>query len=1212
VTKYKGKVEHVRGICIEGWLQGGRAEEAVDVRLDIDDRDAGAGIADQNRPDLHAAGVDDARGFSLTVPLHLRDGRVHKITVRAGVERQRLGLYPLIAVIERTALKGPDGLPPKAMPAPSSRVTVVMPPHLEGFCDGVRNGAVYGWIRDREAAEPVRVTLFVDNVEILTAPAGGFRKDVHEAGMGTGSSGFNFALPQYLHDGQPHRVDVRLAEDHGHALFAPVFITVDPPEGSDIVFRGQIDAIQSGKARTLVRGWLSDADGGEIAGPVVLSLGGESVTVPCLAQAPEEGPAAGRRACFAVVFPTLAKMPAVLSATAGGLTQKLALDGRAVRKAPLAGYVQAAGDAGLSGYAVDLDSTAGPATVALCVADLKTTAFPLGGGACVHDAAGPLPVHFRLTAAEVLDAARAADSGFALSGDTAAVKVAGTDGETVRIRANRPIRLHVEHFTETRVSGWAIDPVDKDRLAGFDVYVDDVRYQTVTAAGERGDLIAKGLTHQGGGFRLTPFNPHEEDADVRIRFAPQHTRDFLPIRPDLLNLRPHPPAPLRGLFPHLQAARDRPVVVVLMAVDAETARPALEAVLRETGRPLRILVAGRGGAALKRDFPIVESLAATDLQLVAQRTGDADLVLVAAGTLVTPKWLNGLRAAAYSEPRIATATPLANAGGAFAVPEAGLINSLPPGFDFGDMARLVRRAARGDYPRVPFGGGHCLYIRRDALDRLGGFAEAETAQDFCLRATRAGALHIVDDRTYVGAADSETAVSGGYPEYPVLKQAFEAGESLLGVRWRIRAALAGKGGDGANAEPGLPQPRIAYVISTRSGGTPQTNRDLMAAVAANYDTWVIACDSRTVEVMAFRDGKEITVETLTLRTPVTPALHRNADYDDALAYVLLKYGFELVHIRHLGWHGANLPQICAAIGLPVIFSLHDFYTVCPSIKLLDESGTHCGGVCTAGAGDCAVELWPQSDFPPLKNGFIHRWRDIFADSFAGVDAFVTTSPGARDLFRSVYAGLAAADFRVIPHGRTFAQVAPAAVRPQPGERLKILVPGNISPAKGADLINAMVALDTDKRLEFHILGDSGRVAKGDTVILHGLYRREDFAAKVAAIAPHIGVVLSIWPETYCHTLTEMWAGGIPVAGIDCGAVGERLAEHGGGWRLPLGVTAAEALAQLAAITGEDWARRVAEVVAWQEGHGRIHDTAWMGGQYEDLYRTVLARRMAQA
>src|SRR3546814_20824673 len=45
---------------------------------------------------------------------------------------------------------------------------------------------------------------------------------------------------------------------------------------------------------------------------------------------------------------------------------------------------------------------------------------------------------------------------------------------------------------------------------------------------------------------------------------------------------------------------------------------------------------------------------------------------------------------------------------------------------------------------------------------------------------------------------------------------------------------------------GKPRPRIMYVISTRVGGTPQTNADLMHAVAGSWDCYALRSEERRV------------------------------------------------------------------------------------------------------------------------------------------------------------------------------------------------------------------------------------------------------------------------------------------------------------------------------------------------------------------------------
>src|SRR3546814_11738306 len=83
------------------------------------------------------------------------------------------------------------------------------------------------------------------------------------------------------------------------------------------------------------------------------------------------------------------------------------------------------------------------------------------------------------------------------------------------------------------------------------------------------------------------------------------------------------------------------------------------------------------------------------------------------------------------------------------------------------------------------------------------------------------------------------------------------------------------------------------------------------------------------------------------------------------------------------------------------------------------------------------------------------------------------------------------------------------------------------------------------QLQFHLLGTGDSDLK-DCVVDHGAYERTHFAELAGAIKPHIAVVLSIVPETWCHTLTVSWASGIPVLYLDRRAVGATVRATAGG------------------------------------------------------------------
>jgi hypothetical protein len=151
-------------------------------------------------------------------------------------------------------------------------------------------------------------------------------------------------------------------------------------------------------------------------------------------------------------------------------------------------------------------------------------------------------------------------------------------------------------------------------------------------------------------------------------------------------------------------------------------------------------------------------------------------------------------------------------------------------------------------------------------------------------------------------------------------------------------------------------------------------------------------------------------------------------------------------------------------------------------------------------------------------------------------------------------------------------------------------------------------------VEFHILVTAEGGASGPGLTLHGTYSRDEFAERARAIAPDIGAVLSRWPETHSHTLTELWAAGLPVLGIDLGAVGERLRAQGGGWLVPPDSSPGAVLERLAAIARDPagLSRRRLELRAWQQGEGAARDTAAMAADYDRLYRELRDRRLAFA
>ena len=602
-----------------------------------------------------------------------------------------------------------------------------------------------------------------------------------------------------------------------------------------------------------------------------------------------------------------------------------------------------------------------------------------------------------------------------------------------------------------------------------------------------------------------------------------------------------------------------------------------------------------------------------------QLAGRADVVLLNADTQVTPGWLSRLRYAAYHRPRIGTVTPFSNNAGAFSVPEPDR-NAIPETFGLERFARAITQASPRRYPQVPTGNGFCLYIRRACLDEVGeldaeafprGYGEEN---DLCMRAGAKGWQHLIDDSTYIYHVRS---ASFGEER----KSLMTAGRQVIDARYpsytdQVRQAFSGPALQAARRDVAtlavLPEtlarqvlPRVLYVIATRTGGTPQTNQDLMQALEGRVECFVLHCDRKVMTLQHFVQGVYTEVANYVLADSLVPFPHQSEEYDRVAAQWLVTWSIELIHVRHIAWHSLGLLKVAGWLGIPKVFSFHDYYTVCPTVKLLDDRRHFCTGRCTVGEGNCVPELWPQESVRQLKHGQIKSWQRTFSEVLARCDAFATTTEQTRKIILGHYPLLERKPFPVIAHGRDFSNMAQLAVCPQPGETLRLVVPGNIGSAKGGEIIEALAGMLSPGQVEVHLMGKvSPELTLLPSVVCHGEYAREAFHGKLAEIKPHVGAVLSIWPETWCHTLTELWSAGVPVVGFDIGAVGERIRKSGAGWLLA--EFSAEALYQLLQHLDEpdEWRAKWEAVTVWQQGVGLKQNCSHMASDYLGLYEKL--------
>ena len=124
--------------------------------------------------------------------------------------------------------------------------------------------------------------------------------------------------------------------------------------------------------------------------------------------------------------------------------------------------------------------------------------------------------------------------------------------------------------------------------------------------------------------------------------------------------------------------------------------------------------------------------------------------------------------------------------------------------------------------------------------------------------------------------------------------------------------------------------------------------------------------------------------------------------------------------------------------------------------------------------------------------------------------------------------------------------------------MRVCVIGAIGTEKGFDVLLAC-ARDAAMRnlpLDFIVVGytiDDARLLETGVAFVTGEYTADELPALIARQDADLAWLPSIWPETWCFTLSEAWRAGLDVVAFDIGAPAARIRAAGQGLLLPLGL-----------------------------------------------------------
>jgi len=248
-------------------------------------------------------------------------------------------------------------------------------------------------------------------------------------------------------------------------------------------------------------------------------------------------------------------------------------------------------------------------------------------------------------------------------------------------------------------------------------------------------------------------------------------------------------------------------------------------------------------------------------------------------------------------------------------------------------------------------------------------------------------------------------------------------------------------------------------------------------------------------------------------------------------------------------------------------TIHDFYSICPRIRLAIPHQSFCGGPDEERCSDC-LTLSPRAEVARIDD-----WRRAHAWLLADAERVIAPS---RDAAGHIAPFVEGPELIVAPHDTLDHETFPAPA-PQPllpGEPLRVALLGVLSEDKGASLVGEFLRSLGGSRgsLDMTLIGfvpdEAARLVRGASLRITGIYDPGDLTARLAAARPHVVWFPAQWPETYSYTLSEAMSAGLPVLAPDLGAFSERVENRPWSWLVPWNTSPAAFAAVFAALADQ--------------------------------------------
>ena len=264
----------------------------------------------------------------------------------------------------------------------------------------------------------------------------------------------------------------------------------------------------------------------------------------------------------------------------------------------------------------------------------------------------------------------------------------------------------------------------------------------------------------------------------------------------------------------------------------------------------------------------------------------------------------------------------------------------------------------------------------------------------------------------------------------------------------------------------------------------------------------------------------------------------------------------MIHVEHLLDAEPWMLTLHRALHVPLVVTLHDYYFICPFIKLTDEHDMYCGEKGEAACNACLARREFTSPTMGCQVKQISSWRNCWLNYLKEASLILVPSEDMKERVQ-----------RYFPLDTIQMRENPELIHPK-RDAIHIGLIGSLSVPKGSQVIKNCLSYIAENHLPIRLtlFGTLNEVTLSEDeqkqITITGPYKEENVYGEIRSAGIDFFWFPGGWPETYSYTLSIPIRLRIPCLSSDIGAIASRIQAHRWGETYPWNAQADKILDKL--------------------------------------------------